>query len=138
MAIPFGRTDVWLFFCIAPAAGRRSVSLDRVIGRYDAMNRDIFTAPELRTGLAKLTQAGLVEADAGRFRLTPEGRALYRRCRGGGIWSEWAALEQEFSVNDAPIDEAAWPYPQLTDEMVQEAYEKYSRRFEAGLRFWRR
>jgi hypothetical protein len=136
--IPFVSSDVWLFLSVANASRRRGASLDNVIAMGDAINRDIFTPQQLRTGSAKLIAASLMEIDAERFRLTDEGRALYRRCRGGGLRSEWSALERELDVSNAPVDEARWPYPQMTDEVVQQAYERYRKRFENGLRFWRR
>jgi hypothetical protein len=135
--IPFRSSDVWLFLSIAGAPFWRPAPLDRVFFYGDAINRDIFTSQQLRTGFAKLTAAGLVEEKGGRFRLTADGRRLHRRCRSGGLRSEWSALERELSVGEGPVDEAAWPYP-LTDQEVSVAYQKYVGDFEVGGRFWRR
>jgi hypothetical protein len=135
--IPFRRSDVWLFLSIAEASRWRPTALDSVFFYGDAINRDIFTPQQLRTGFAKLVAAGLIEEKARRFRLTADGRTLHRRCRRGGLRSEWSALEHELGVTEGPTDEAAWSYP-LTDQEVREAYEKYVRDFEAGWRLWRR
>ncbi len=129
MDIRFTTSDVLLLVAIAAAydQGRRGASLRAITYTGDYLELYVFTAQELRRGMAKLTSAGYVREVRGRFALTPAGRDLVA-WRGSKSSREVAArvferLSDQLSAFDAPADSSRfedpdWPYPGITDEAV--------------------
>lgn len=144
MPIQFTSSDVWLLLAIALAEGEPPVHLPDILFAGDAINKAVFSPQELRRGFSKLTQAGYVRDSTGDYSLSKTGRMLISDARKHDPrWlSMWKYIEKRLAptagandappagANDAPqFDDPRYPYPQLTDEMVEVADAQYRAKF---------
>jgi len=130
----FTWSDAWLLLAVAYASrvegrgGKGGATLKDVIAAGDAIQHAIFTPAELRRGFAKLISAGYVQADGERFSLVGRASAEYER-----IERSAAAIEKQFEAIEAFLSSAPctagganyedpnWPYPALSDEVIEAA-----------------
>jgi len=103
---------------LAIRSSRRGRSLKAVLGEYDAISHGIPREERLVASISRLTAAGLVEADGGRFRLTAAGRALVRRT--GRWW--WRPLDHVEPLHQA-LRDVALPESVVTSPLPTGAYE---------------
>jgi hypothetical protein len=75
-------TDAWLLTAMG-GFRRRGRSLSKLIAVADAMNHDVPTEAQAARSLGRLIASGLAGIRGSRYRLTPSGRAVYRKRRGG-------------------------------------------------------
>ena len=135
MDIPFTRSDIWLFLSIGLADP--PADLANVLLRGDALNKAMMSPQEVRRGLSKLSQAGLAIDSAGIYSLTEKGLELIDNAgaRRQGFLAAQSDLAKHLCVihgpNDDPrFDDPRFPYPQLSDEILQGAYREAYRRFQ--------
>lgn len=136
MAIPFTSSDVWLLVSIAAAEPEPPVRLPDILFAGDFINKAVFTPQELRRGFSKLTKAGYVVDAGGVYWLTDTGRSVITDARKKNRdWlSIWHAVEKrlgavEGAEDDPQYEDARFPYPSLTNEMVAEADRQYRAKF---------
>lgn len=134
MPIPFTPSDVWLLVAIAIAESKPPARLTDILFAGDSINKAVFTAQELRRGLSKLTQAGYVNDEDGIYSLTDAGRALVHSRKRSESWmSVRQRIEKRLAATtdgDGPsFEDARFPYPAVTDEVVDDAVKQYHARF---------
>lgn len=113
--------DAWLLTAIGQF-GRRGTSLSDLIGAADALNHDVPTEAQAASSLGRLIASGLLEVADGRYRLTRQGRSIYKRRQGGMFelsGSVLMALESVPRVDDNVA---------FAEGEFQAAYEEYVRR----------
>lgn len=130
-------SDVWLLMSIYMADQSRGASLRDIISIGDYINHSIFSASELRCGLAKLSYSGYILERESRFFL--HGRAQeFSTAQQEKPPQSLSKLEQaldkflgaEPHIPGQPdIDDPDWQYPGITDEVVAKAYQEYMGRF---------
>jgi hypothetical protein len=79
----FRWTDPWLLLAVAFASREGPASLAGVLAMGDGINHAIFTHAELDRGLVRLIAAGLVEREAGGFRLSGQGAQFVAQASAG-------------------------------------------------------
>ncbi len=103
-------SDAW--FATAVAIQDTPSGLAGVIAAGDALDHGIFT---------RFPGAGLLwVSDDGRFGLTPAGRDLLGRRKGG--WFQQVDSVRGLLLRNVPVDELAWS---ITEEEVRSAYLAY-------------
>ena len=135
----FTWSDAWLLFAVALAATRGTVTLKEVIACGDHINHAIFTTAELRRGFAKLIACGHITHRGENFDVSPEVRELVAPTRQRRIALRTLQKQFEEFLSAAPYpaghpraEDPEWPFPQLTDAMVDRAVRAYHKEF------WRR
>lgn len=108
--------DAWILASIT--ASRRGSTLSRVIGTADAFNHDIPGRDQLASSIGALIDAGLVDVNNGRFRLTRNGKRIRRTWRGGAF--DWSQMLPH--LERIPRSSRAYP---LRSEEWQRAYDEY-------------
>jgi hypothetical protein len=118
--------------------------LASIYGWGDAINKSVFTPPELRRGFAKLVAAGYVVDYDGRFGITETGRDLLSRAGypATSALEAWRRLELLMKATRDPagsagLNDPVWPYPSVTDAVAREAEDEYRRWFAAEVRHLR-
>jgi len=128
----FSGSDVWVLLSIAMREGGDGADLRDIISIGDYINHAILTGPEIRRGLAKLLFAGYLRENNGRFHIAGKAKLFWRRLRNSRkpvlrVWDEWEIFLKVPShpEPDSRTEEAQWPYPAISDEMVKQAYDEY-------------
>jgi hypothetical protein len=133
--ITYTWSDAWLLLSIIHAAsGSGGASLTDIFAMGDAINKAIFTPQELRRGLAKLTSAGYVSEEGGRFFVTEKARRVSEGLPGTHVLEQLTDLEKvlgaaPYPAGDPNQEDPEWPYPQLTDETIEAAQQQYRMEF---------
>ena len=127
----FTWSDTWLLMSISLADQNLGVSLGELISIGDYINHAIFTGPELRCGLAKLSYLGYVAEKESRFFLDGQAKEF---CENRGksrmsLLKRQAAfgkfLDAEPYSAESHFDDPNWQYPGITDEIAEKAYQEY-------------
>jgi hypothetical protein len=137
-AIRFTWSDAWLLLSIALSTREHGASLKDIIGTGDAINRAIFTPQELRRGLAKLTAAGYVAEQGGRYFVSGAATEFYHSSvtRSRDASQQLAKLEKFLNIARSPVrddpnyEDPQWPYPALSDEAIGAAVAENHRDFD--------
>nr|MDO8110801.1 hypothetical protein [Candidatus Sigynarchaeota archaeon] len=100
------------------------------------INHAILTGSELWQGFAKLTAAGHIIDQSGRFSLAGVAKATWEKQKRSriNVGAQFDACEALLRVSKPVPDKAmqdtrAWDYPSITDEMVKAATDAYLRDF---------
>ncbi|MBN2084703.1 MAG: hypothetical protein JW748_05720 [Anaerolineales bacterium] len=128
----FCGSDAWLLCAIVIGSGRHGASLRDILAAGDYINHAILSGPQIRRGLAKLTHAGFVREAAGRFLVSGKAKSFWKRLpqkrkpvlRYLYDWEKFLAVPPP-PEPDPHREEAEWPYPAITEDMVKKAYEEY-------------
>ena len=102
--------DEWLLSSIR-IYGKAGASLRDVIAAGDMLNHSIFSAAELRAGLAKLLAARYIREKAGKWYIRESGR-------------DPRVIGDSKSWPDPRDQDPDWNYP-LTDEVIKQAINDY-------------
>lgn len=129
---PFDPSDAWLLQAVLYAGGLTDgAELRDVIALGDGIHDALFTAEELRGGFARLTAAGFVRVEAGRYFVVGEARGLAK--------NEKPPLREHREDIAAFLAASAYrgftsegSDPDLTDERIQQATEAYLAPFRNG------
>lgn len=116
-------TDAWMFLAICygsnPAA---RTTLEGLIGQADYINHAIPNPDEVRGGLNRLIEAGLVDLADETFGMTAAGLALHAKAgKRAYVWTEWKRLEQALDG----LADPATPAWTATDEQIRGAITAY-------------
>jgi hypothetical protein len=114
-------SDAWLLTAIGQS-GQQGSSLSELIGAADALNHDVPTEAQASSSLGRLIASGLLEVADGRYRMTREGRSVYKRRQGGMFELSGSVLVALESIQcvDGKVE--------FGDGEFQTAYEDYVRR----------
>jgi len=135
MSPQFTWSDAWLLFAVALAATRGKVTLKDVIACGDAIEHAIFTPAELRRGFAKLIASGHVTRSE-YFDVSPEVRDIIARTEKKRM--AMSTLQRHFEAflaaapypaGDPRVEDPEWPFPELTDAVVDQAVQVYQEEF---------
>ena len=137
----FTWSDAWLLFAVALAATSGKVTLKDVIACGDGIQHAIFTPAELRRGFAKLIARGHITHHGENFDVSPEVREILALT--GQRRIAMLTLQKQFETflsaapypaGDPQAEDPEWPFPQLTDAMVDRAVKAYHQDFRRHLR----
>jgi hypothetical protein len=128
----FTWSDTWLLFAIAVADRGKGATLDAIIGEGDGINCAIFTGPELRRGFAKIMHVGYVNERNQKFFLAGEAKKFWAPLVGSrkAVLTLMRKFESFLDVAPYPAgdpqeEDPHWTYPDITDELIHQAYEVY-------------
>lgn len=117
------------------------MTLKDVIACGDGIEHAIFTPAELRRGFAKLIAGGHLTQRRENFDVSPEVREMIARTGERRIAVHTLQKQFEAFLSAAPYpagdpqaEDPDWPFPQLTDAMVDRAVQAYRREFTAVAR----
>jgi hypothetical protein len=137
--IPFKTADGWLLLSVWMAGGvDEPVSLQKVIGMGDGINKAIFTNGELRNGFSRLTTAGYVVDRAGLFSVAGDALVFMKEMentKGKNLapLSWWEEIDRFLGVAPGSSldlkEDKEWTYPSLSDEVIAKANKDYTRDF---------
>jgi hypothetical protein len=137
----FTWSDAWLLFAVALAATRGKVMLKDVIACGDAINHAIFTDAELRRGFAKLIATGHVITGGDWFDVSPDvhdllARDADKRLGMGTLQKRFEAFlaAAPYPAGHPGAEDPEWPFPELTDSMIDRAVRAYHKEFRRLLR----
>jgi len=134
----FTWSDVWLLTSIAWTDQSRGANLTDLIAVGDYINHAIFSAVELRRGLAKLSYSGYILERESRFFLHGPAQELSEAHQGKpppSLSKLTKAFYKLLDVEPPPAGQAVtddydWQYPGITDDAVEKAYQEYIAEFE--------
>ena len=75
----FTGTDAWVLLALIYSSQSRTADLTTVIASADFINHAILTYDELRNGLGRLEEAGLIREKSGKYRATSIVLAAYAK-----------------------------------------------------------
>ena len=131
---PFDPSDAWLLQALLYAGGlTEGAELRDVIGLGDGIRDALFTGEELRGGFARLTAAGFVRAEGGRWFVVAEARALAKR-EGLSLAEHRAEIEAFLGASNYRGSDPDASDPALTDERIREATQAYLALFQGEAR----
>jgi hypothetical protein len=132
MRLHFTWSDAWVLAAIAIAGDTEGATIKEIIAAGDAVNGTLFSAKELRRGMAKLTRAGYVRFDGQLFTVagTAADFSLKILKRRGSAFCIMQALEaylgaEPYSLNGHDEKDQDWPFQGLSDEAVAAACISY-------------
>jgi hypothetical protein len=100
-----------------------------IVALGDGIRDELFSADELRQGFSKLRAAGFLREEEGRFFVVGAARTLGQRERGSLAQhgEEIAAFlaAAPLRAGDLRTEDPDDPYPELTDERVEQATQGY-------------
>ena len=128
-------SDSWLLLAIIYADKQGGATLDKIIAAGDAINVAIFTAPELESGLARLTRSGFIEENAGLFVPTRKTQLQTklghtRRSMHNELKDVAKLLGCPSAIDDQPSQDSL-RYPGLSISVYEDAVETYRRSFQS-------
>lgn len=127
---PFDPSDAWLLQAVLYAGGlTEGAELADVIGLGDGIRDALFTGEELRGGFARLTAAGFVRAENGRYFVVGEARALAKK-EGLSLAEHQAEIAAFLAASNYRGSDPDGIDPELTDQKIREAVRAYLARFE--------
>jgi hypothetical protein len=127
----FTFSDGWLLYSIALVEKPEGCSLSQILGAGDMVNHAIFTGPELRRGFAKLIHEGYVQERDGLFFLSGDAKTFWESQPRKTIGKMLQPFESFLGTAPLPHadpreDDPDWSYSALTDDVLKEAYQRYS------------
>jgi hypothetical protein len=132
MRLRFTWSDAWVLAAIAIAGDTDGATVKEIIAAGDSINGTLFSARELRCGLAKLTRTAYVRADGELFAVAGPAREvtakiLKRKCSSFCVMLALEGfLDAEPYSPDGPSErDRDWPFQGLTDELVAAACASY-------------
>ena len=137
----FTWSDAWLLFAVSLAATSGTVTLKDVIACGDGIQHAIFTPAELRRGFAKLIACGHIRHRGETFEVSAGVREILASTRQRRI--AMRTLQKRFETflaaapypaGDPQAEDPDWPFPRLTDAMVDRAVKAYHQDFRRHLR----
>ncbi len=129
---PFDPSDAWLLQAVLYAGGLiDGAELRDVIGLGDGIRDALFTADELRGGFARLTAAGFLRAEEGRWFVVGEARGLAKR-EGLSLAEHRAEIESFLGASNYRGNDPDEADPALSDERIREATQAYLALFQGG------
>ncbi|MEV4410459.1 hypothetical protein [Catellatospora sp. NPDC049609] len=112
--------DAWVFAAL-PGPGD-GAGLAEVVGHADMINHAVLLEAEFTQAVNRLTHAGLMTADAGRYALTEAGRELRARSqRGRGAFGWIEAVPPVLAALGEPRD-GGWALPPGAFDEAVRAY----------------
>lgn len=122
---PFDPSDAWLLQSVLYAGGlTEGAELADVIGLGDGIQDALFTAEELRGGLARLQAAGFVHAEGGRYYVVGEARRLAKK-EGLSLAEHREEIAAFLAASNYRGSDSDEPDPDLSDEKIRQAVESY-------------
>lgn len=129
---PFEPSDGWLLQAVLYAGGlTEGAELADVIGLGDGIRDALFTGEQLRGGFARLTAAGFVRAENGRWFVVGEARSLAKK-EGLSLAEHAAEIAAFLAASNYRGSDSEEADPDLTDEKIRAAVRSYLTRFETG------
>lgn len=129
---PFDPSDAWLLQAVLYAGGlTEGAELADVIGLGDGIRDAIFSGEELRGGFARLTAAGYVRSEDGRYFVVGEARALAKK-EGLSLAEHQAEIAAFLAASNYRGSDPEGSDPDLSDERIRAAVRAYLTRFEGG------
>ena len=136
----FTWSDAWVLASVAVGGGLKGCELNDVIAAGDLINRAIFNADELRSGLVKLMNARFVEHAGGFYVLSGDARAAVEELIADGasnfsvmqFFEDFLAVDPYAEPEHLPEEEC--PLEHLTDRDIEAATAVYRSYFGA---LWR-
>ena len=131
-ASPFDPSDAWLLQAVLYAGGlTEGAELADVIGLGDGIRDALFTGEELRGGFARLTAAGFVRSEDGRWFVVGEARGLAKK-EGLSLAEHAAEIAAFLAASNYRGSDPEENDPELTDDKIRAAVRSYLTRFESG------
>ena len=122
---PFDPSDAWLLQAVLYAGGlTEGAELADVIGLGDGIRDALFTGEELRGGFARLTAAGFVRAEGGRYFVVGEARGLAKK-EGLSLAEHAAEIAAFLAVSNYRGSDPDEADPELTDDKIAAATRAY-------------
>ncbi len=129
---PFDPSDAWLLQSVLYAGGLTDgAELADIIGLGDGIRDALFTGEELRGGFARLTAAGFVRAENGRWFVVGEARGLAKK-EGLSLAEHAAEIAAFLAASNYRGSDVDATDPELSDERIRDAVRSYLERFENG------
>jgi hypothetical protein len=126
----FDPSDAWLLQAVLYAGGlTEGAELADVIGLGDGIRDALFTGEELRGGFARLTAAGYVRSEDGRYFVVGEARGLAKK-EGLSLAEHAAEIAAFLAASNYRGSDPDEVDPALTDEKIRAAVQSYLTRFE--------
>jgi hypothetical protein len=132
MRLRFTWSDAWVLAAIAIAGDTEGATLKEIIAAGDSINGTLFSAKELRRGLAKLTRVAYVRADGELFAIAGAAREaaakiLKRNCTSFCVMLSFEGFldAEPYSLDDQNEKDKDWSFQGLTDELVATACASY-------------
>lgn len=127
---PFDPSDAWLLQAVLYAGGlTEGAELRDVIALGDGLEDALFTAEELRGGFARLTAAGFVRAESGRYFVVGEALRLGESEK-QSFRDHREAIAAFLAASDYRGIESEEIDPDLTDERIGRAAAEYLAQFQ--------
>ncbi len=128
-------SDAWLLTAIYYAAASRAAPLTHILAASDLINHSTLTVEELRSGLFRLEQAGLIEqaTQSLSFQCTPASRERIDRLKPSSktLFALWKAIEASLGTAPwVPGEPVTHPdnyhsYPGITESIFSRALTSY-------------
>ena len=132
MRLQFTWSDAWVLAAVAIAGDREGATIKEIIAAGDAVNGALFSAKELRRGMAKLTRAGYVRFDGQLFCTAGPAADFASKIlkRRSSAFCVMQALEafigaDAYSLDGQDDKDQDWPFQGLSDEAVAAACASY-------------
>jgi hypothetical protein len=132
MRLHFTWSDAWVLAAIAIAGDTEGAAVKEIIAAGDSINGTLFSAKELRCGLAKLTRAGYVRADGELFAIAGAARdvatkILKRKCTSFCVMLAFEGFldAEPYSLDPRSDKDQDWAFQGLTDQIVAAACASY-------------
>jgi hypothetical protein len=129
----FTFSDAWLLFSVAVAEGPQGGTLAQIMAVGDMIDHSIFSGPELRRGFAKLIHIGYIQETNGLFSLSGQAKdywaALATDRKAKSLGKKFEKVQSFLGPRPLPsadprVEDPEWPYPALTDEVREAAYQQ--------------
>ena len=128
----FNYSDASLLLAIGFASQRGPATLETIIGAGDGINFEIFSAEELESGLARLTEAGYIEEKANAFFLTekvkPESESFLAKRR--SIDKRLRDVREMLGAASSPFDEQPHKNTLRYTGFSREQYDEVIKRYQ--------
>jgi len=121
----FDPSDAWLLQAVLYAGGlTEGAELADVIGLGDGIRDALFTGEELRGGFARLTAAGYVRSEDGRYFVVGEARSLAKK-EGLSLAEHAAEIAAFLAASNYRGSDSEEADPDLSDEKIAVATRFY-------------
>jgi len=121
----FDPSDAWLLQAVLYAGGlTEGAELADVIGLGDGIRDALFTGEELRGGFARLTAAGYVRSEDGRYFVVGEARGLAKK-EGLSLAEHAAEIAAFLAASNYRGSDSEEADPDLSDEKIAVATRFY-------------
>lgn len=132
----FEWTDAWLLQAIIIADRGNGASYLDVVSTADSLNHDLLSTNEMESGLARLAEAGFVDATNDRFFATGNARKIYAKADSGNVFEARDQLEKLIGAKEW---KPGTPYPNPANNRrfpaySQEAHEKANKEWQKQAR----